>query len=265
MIFRAMALLIALLVSPCALADDIQVSNGQAVNVEAGRAYLLVRTSQQSCGFVCGTFNYVPIFIRILENEELNRAITLAQHDPENWKERVESNVVEPLPSKAYVVQGDQKLLLISVKPGTYVIGGLARTRGEDPGELTTSLCMGTVKFEAKAGVITNLGTILNARDDEPTSIPELSNYVAGKSLFDGMIPQAVAIEPGSPMDELPLSIRSLPLVAADYRAVARFPNYLGAPLMRLAPLPGILDYDKDGNVIDLKAGAPAGLEPARP
>jgi hypothetical protein len=49
------------------------------------------------------------------------------------------------------------------------------------------------------------------------------------------------------------LDYKSLPLAPADYGAVGAFPNYLGARLNRLAPMANVLDYDGDGQVIDLR------------
>jgi hypothetical protein len=66
-----------------------------------------------------------------------------------------------------------------------------------------------------------------------------------------------VAIRPAGSTADVPAAIAALPRVAADYRAVPPFFNYTGAPLSRIAPLAGVIDYDKDGRVIDLKA-APA-------
>ena len=36
------------------------------------------------------------------------------------------------------------------------------------------------------------------------------------------------------------------------------YPNYPGSHLSRLAPLPGVLAYDNDGDVVDLKDMKPA-------
>jgi hypothetical protein len=113
---------------------------------------------------------------------------------------------------------------------------------------------MGTVEFDAKPGVITDLGTIVTADDDKPTPIPELSNHVFGKLMGDALSPVDAAIRQATPAD-VPDSLKSLPHVEADYRAVAPFPNFLGAPLLRLAPLAGVLAYDKAGHVIDTKSG----------
>jgi len=50
------------------------------------------------------------------------------------------------------------------------------------------------------------------------------------------------------------LPTKSLPLAPAGYGAVGAFPNYLGAGLNRLAPIANVLDYDGDGQVIDLRS-----------
>jgi len=47
---------------------------------------------------------------------------------------------------------------------------------------------------------------------------------------------------------------RHIRRVPAVYRARSAFPNYFGAPINRLAPLAGVLDYDAAGHVVDLQA-----------
>jgi len=252
---RAAAAIVAMLFSTSAMGDGNQFANGQAVSLQPDKAYVLVRTIGKSCGFAnIACFRMVPFLIRTLSNEELGQASALAREDPDHWRDRVESNVVEPLPDQPYAEQGEEEFLLLSLKPGTYVLGGMAGAE-HGPGVILTSLCMGTVKFEAKPGAITDLGTILWALDDRPTTIPELSAYVTGKPVGNGPNGVAAAIRPATSTTEVPETLVSLPRVAADYWAVLPTPNYLGAALGRLAPLAGVLAYDKDGHVIDLKSG----------
>lgn len=256
--FCSITLLVAALFCTCARGDETQFTNRQAVSLQGDKAYILVRTVGRSCGFaniVC--FTYVPLFIRELSREELDRADALAREDPDHWKDRVELNVAEPATDQFYAEEGEERFLLISVKPGTYVLGALAGgERGA--GGLFTSLCMGTVKFAAKPNVITDLGTIVWALDEHPTSIPELSNYVTGSRV--GNAPGVdVAIRLASSTTEVPETLKSLPILPADYAAVPRFPNYIGGPLGRLAPLDGVLSYSRDGQVIDLKSGQGVG------
>ena len=239
-----------------AFCEEHNFANGESITVQSDQAYVLVRTIKQPGGMLRGNFRFSPILIRVLSDEELKSASALSQKDPEHWKDEIGSNVAEPLADQPYAEEGEEEFLLTSLKPGTYVLGGLAVTNWttQGTGILTTSLCMGTVKFEAKPGVITDLGTIVTARDNEPTSIPELSGMVVGKGIDTDTIVEIAAVRPATATTEKPKSIESAPLVSADYQAVGAFPNYLSGPLSRLAPLPGVLDYDKDGQVIDLKA-----------
>jgi len=250
---RLAFVIVATLFATQAMGDETQFVSGEPVRPAPDRAYVLVRTTEQSCAPLdCEPI--VPVLVRSLHDDELDQANALARQDPDHWRDRVESNTVAPS-SAAYARVGDENYFLLSIKPGTYLLSGVAVARGGMAGAFTlASLCMGTVKFDAKPGLIVDLGTIVTARDDKSTTVPELADYVTGKSLGDGLPPRAVAVRPAPPMTDEPEAVRSLPVVAADYRAVPRFPNYMGAALMRLAPLAGVLAYDKDGEVIDLKA-----------
>jgi len=123
---------------------------------------------------------------------------------------------------------------------------------------MVTSLSMGTVKFEAKAGVITDLGAILTADDDKPTTIPELANVVSGKDRDFGPVPPIIGLRPATAALETPDALKALSIVPAEYHAVGAYPNFIGARLSRLSPVAGVLDYDKDGRVIDLRSGTKA-------
>jgi hypothetical protein len=252
---RAMIFAACLLSTP-ALADGHQFSNGEAVTVQPDQGYVLMRTFQFPGGRLSGTAMLAPVLIRVLGDDEFIQAKAAAAADPNRWQDKIESNVVEPFADKPYALVNKEEYLLIALKPGTYILGGAAVTSWAlvSAGIMTTSLCMGTVKFEVKPGVITDLGALLGARDDLPTDIPELSGVVTGKPVGSEARPFTLAIRPDA--QEVPAALSALPRVPADYRAVGAMPNYIGAPLSRLAPLAGVLDYDKDGNVIDLKAGA---------
>jgi len=195
--------------------------------------------------------------MRALSGEELEQAKALAAKDPRGWQDKIESNVVEPLPGRPYAEKDAEEFLFISVKPGLYVLGGVAVTgrASNSPGIVIASLCMGTVKFDAKPGVVTDLGAILVAPDDQPTAIPELSKVVSGKDMGYGLGNQ-VAIRPATPAMDTPDTLRALPFVPADYQALGALPNYLGAHISRVAPIPGVFDYDADGQVIDLRSAS---------
>lgn len=248
--------LTAALLSSCALGSNRQFANGELVTLQPDQGYVLVRTFQRPGGALRGTVKFMPLLIRLLSSQELEQVKTLATGDPEHWMEKTEPNVAEPSADRPYAKEGDEIFLVTSLKPGTYVLGGLAVTNwiAASTGAMVTSLSMGTVKFEVKPGVLTDLGTVLNAQDDRPTAIPELAKVVSGKDLGFGFGPEDVALRPATPDTEIPAQLRGVAIVPADYHAVPPYPDYTGAVLGRLAPVAGILDYDKDGQVIDLKA-----------
>lgn len=251
------ALVLAALLLPVpVLGQTRQFKNGEAVTLEPDKAYFLARTSEYKGGALRGTVQIVPVLARLLTEGEMRQAAELRESDPAHWKEKVPPNVAEMLARAPYAQANGESVLLTAVTPGTYILIGVALTNwvSTDEGQLVNSLCLGTVKVEAKPGVITDLGEILAARSDEPTTIPELVGLVGKKNPGFGIFPYEVAIRPVSSSSLLPASLAALPRVPADYRAMPAYPNYSGANINRLAPLPGVLAYDKDGEVLDLKA-----------
>jgi len=241
---------------------DRNFKKGEAVTIEPDKAYLMARTFEIKGRALAGIFHIAPILIRIQSEEELKQAEEARKSDPKSWKDKMEPNVTVMLAAEPYALENGELTLLTAVKPGTYVLAGLTRVNWAmtETGMLTVSLCMGSVKFEAKAGVITDLGEILTADDDRPTTIPELANLVAGKdtSLVSavGNYTYVVGVRPFNASTAIPIQLANLPHAAADYRAMPAFPNFLGVWLSRLAPVQGVLDYDRDGEVVDLKTSA---------
>lgn len=260
------ALILAVLLIPVhAFAGDGQFADGAPVTLQPDKAYILVRTFHVDGGGLHGTSMFAPVLARVLSQSELEKAKALSEKEPGKWQDDIQSNVVEPLADHPYMVLNDKEYLLTSLKPGEYVLAGIAVTNwaAVSTGLMVTSLCMGTVKFEARPGVITDLGAILTARDDEPTEIPELSKVVSGKPRGFGAYPAIAAIRPATQTADIPDGLKNLPIQPANYRPVGIFPNYVGARISRLAPLPGVLDYDKDGNVIDQRGIVPT-FDPAQ-
>lgn len=239
-----------------ALAQEQQFSNGQAVQLDPSKAYFLARTFERPGGALRGTIQVLPVLIRVLNEEELAGAKALAEKEPDRWKEKADPNVLAMMADEPYARAKDEVTLLAAAKPGTYVLGGVSLTNWAslNRGIMVASLCMGTVKFEAKPGVITDLGAILAARDDEPTDIPELAQVVSNKPNEFMVLAYSVAVRPATAETPVPAPLAALPRAAADYRATGPFPNFPGAPISRLAPLAGVIDYDADGNVVDLQA-----------
>lgn len=237
-------LLIFLLLPKIALADDAtQFEDGEAVSIKPGSAYVFMRMPVPK-----GASAFGIAFVRELSDAELRNA---AQDLAKNKRyEDQESNVIYTNSRYTYTDEEGLRTFLFEVKPGTYVVA--AETWGA--GMMGTCMCMGTVSFEAKPGIVTDLGLILGTRDDKPTSIAELSPYVRGKDIDAPLAPFVLTVRPYSSAMSTPAEIVSLPRIAADFRAVEKFPNYFGGMVDRMAPVPGVLGYDRDGHVLDLKA-----------
>lgn len=159
---------------------------------------------------------------------------------------------VERLELRGMVVAGplvrytkkDRNTYLQEVKPGTYIWAG-----GGPTGPIC--LCMGTVKFEAKAGTITNLGNMLQAlprTDLEPVKRLTPAEIKAIKRQND-------LLPPGSqPNMAVPDSLKAWPVVEAELHAAGKMNNLWSMTVGRLAPIPGVLSYRRD-TVIDERTG----------
>lgn len=245
MSMKRLLLALALLAGP-ALAADKPAKTPEPLILKPDMGYVLVRGTRNEAALATVTTS--PILIRTLSETEIEAIKKDERH--------AEANVVIPSVAHPYEIDGTRTTMLMPLKPGVYVLGGLAQVlkSGWYDTSVLSSLCMGTVTFEVKPGVITDMGTMLNADDRKPTDIPELTKLVTGKDLELGAMLWRVAVRPQGPDTPMPEGLKSFPIVPADYRAYGWMANYLNGPLGRLAPLPGILDYDKDGNVIDVKA-----------
>ena len=240
---RIAALLFALLLVPAFGAAPRSLEAGKPVVLQQDQAYFLFRTIVPK-----GTWDYTPAFVRLLGDGELKAA----QNTKERDRDSIPSNVVWLNEADPFSKKGEELTFILPAKPGTYVVGAVGWVGGAYA-FLGNCLCLGTVKFEAKPGVITDLGTFTAARDDIPTTIPQLQKYVRATDTIDP-VPVITLLQPFADGMSVPAEVSSLPKSAADYRAAGSFPNYFGAIVDRLPPIPGVLDYDKDGRVVDLNA-----------
>lgn len=142
---------------------------------------------------------------------------------------------------------------LTGLKPGTYIYyGPIVYAPGTPVGGMC--FCMGTVKFEVKAGVITDLGNSLLVA---PRAVPP---YDVNTQLAMRMIEERAAKgkEPALPMPELafglPETIKAWPSVQAELHASGKLNNYFAITISRMPPIPGVLDYRRD-TVIDARTG----------
>lgn len=151
--------------------------------------------------------------------------------------------------------KGETVTYLQAVKPGTYrwygnVIGGGGVPAGG------TCMCMGTVQFEVKPGVVTDTGNWLQAapHGDEDMDVARLALKEANaKRVAAGKEPR-LPLPPSEPRFGLPASLKDWPSVQAEFRASGKLNNYYGIFISRLSPIPGVLGYRRDA-VIDLRTG----------
>jgi hypothetical protein len=133
---------------------------------------------------------------------------------------------------------------LIAVEPGTYSLYG-AIIIGTN-GLMGTCFCMGSIRFDAPAGQITDIGEIQLIPEDQRGD-PNVERFRLGH--FGTVVP---------PSDTLrrPPQFANVRVVPAQLRAADKMPNYFGVSISRLAPIPGILDYRRD-IVLDGRTGQP--------
>jgi hypothetical protein len=96
--------------------------------------------------------------------------------------------------------------------------------------------CMGSVKFEAKAGQITSLGDFL--------SLGWADRAALEQSTFER---ELLPDRPAKPTDwSVPQSLAKYPNVKAELRASGKRNNFLRALVGRMPPVPGVLAYNRD-------------------
>ena len=132
---------------------------------------------------------------------------------------------------------------LMEVDPGEYTYYG-AIFMNPNGSAMGTCMCMGSVKFEAKAGVVTNLGDFTTLRwvDDE-----------AGRQVDVNWDELADKRDPARPVDySVPAALADYEVVRADLRAAGKVDNWYGIMISRLPPVDGVLAYERD-RIVDVK------------
>jgi hypothetical protein len=154
-------------------------------------------------------------------------------------------NFVEVSRGRYFEQMGSSYVYLRAVDPGTYILYGpvIIAPNGAAAG---VCLCMGSVRFEARAGQIVDMGEI---RFDGVASGGQKGRFGP-----DGHRLPAPAVIPPRPDAGRPARLANLSFAPATLRAADRMPNYFGILIDRLAPIPGVLGYEQ-GRVIDLTGG----------
>ena len=228
------------------------------------RAYLLLRSGKAKSGL----YAIEHVLMRVPTPADLDayraaRAAAYAKELPRLQKQ-AKDGPVTPIdqfafdykgPANAFATKrsenidvGDLVTLLIEVPPGTYILYGT----GVSSRLLITCNCLGTVQFEAKPGIITDMGSLYADKVHGDSPEPYLEDNL-GKSMFSYGFILGQAVIPATATTPIVASLQALPRIAADYHAVGLF-REPGASINRLAPVPGVLRYDR-GRVIDVRTG----------
>lgn len=257
----AAAALALLACSGAAVARD-QIGGRDPVTIDPQRAYIFYRISQR-----------VGVrFLREVTPDQLSawlaeraEALSRARRRRPDLTEAAFTFAPPELRNFVTVARGPQfgpdpngSTYLIAVPPGTYVLYGVTgvglgggpygQIAGAMGSAIETCLCMGSVRFEARAGQIVDIGQIRfpSIEDEDEVSTRRLAS---------------LELRPVNRSMVVPDRLRGLPLVQAELRAADKMPNYFGIQIDRHPPVRGILDYRRD-RVIDVRTASPAA--PAR-
>lgn len=242
MIRMAFVLLAALLATPAAAQSVHQFRSGESVTIRSDTAYLLFRTDPR---VMKDWFEFR--FVREAGPPEGPSA------PPRLAASHVEAggNLVKTDADRVFARTPDSRTVVLAVPPGSYV---LVAAGYEQLKAVGTCLCMGTVRFDARPGIVTDLGHLLASLEDWTTAIPELAGVTNPPTEYrTSPMMVAVAVRPAAAGTPLPPGLGNATVVPADYRAVGKFPNYFRTMISRLNPVPGVLEYERD-RVIDVKA-----------
>lgn len=146
---------------------------------------------------------------------------------------------------------GDDSTYLIAVPPGSYVFYGPMIRAGATAAGFC--MCMGSVRFTARAGQIVDLGEV---------RFPDQDVLNARASRPDAPRTPTAVFHPYAPSMTRPDRLAGLPVVEAEWRAADKMPNYFGVLIDRHPEVPGVLRYVRD-RVIDDRTGTdPVPLAP---
>jgi hypothetical protein len=143
---------------------------------------------------------------------------------------------------------GPKKVYGHKVKPGTYAIYGPIMT-SDIWGTWGTCLCLGTVKFEVKAGEAVDLGLVESFDGIHPTKTSE--KYIRGTGLDLPEGKTTFVLTPGTSFATGQSRLIGLTVRPARFHAAGQYPNWYGLNVDRITAIPGVIAYDRD-KMIDL-------------
>lgn len=155
-------------------------------------------------------------------------------------------------PSHVYSKGGGEFTYLESLKPGGYIWYGPVFFNRSEQRYTGQCYCMGTIRFEVRPGVITNLGNSLFAMprwEDDPNAPPLKVRYSDGFNALTIKFP----VSSGELDYDLPATLAGFESEIPDFHAVGKINNFFGQMISRVAPIDGVLRYERD-KVIDVRA-----------
>lgn len=123
---------------------------------------------------------------------------------------------------------------LHAVTPGSYRVYGQLMFIPNN-GFQGTCFCMGSVRFEAKAGEIVDLGTLEPMPPADGANPAKMERFV----------------RPGGEIDP---RLKDFPIRPAVFRPAGKLPNYFGVTISRVPAIDGVMRYDRD-RIVDLTVG----------
>jgi hypothetical protein len=142
-------------------------------------------------------------------------------------------------------VKGDRSIYLHAVPPGTYIVYGpvTVMPNGTIAG---TCLCLGTVRFDVRAGAVTDMGVF---HMNMLTAVEGAKAAGATKPRDEFDLPAGVTtfgIEPAAPGARIDARLGAYLIVQARYLPAGKLPNWQGVNVDRLTAMPSVFRYDRD-------------------
>ena len=218
----ALALLAAALAVPAAApapaADSLKLAPAA---LDPKLAYLLVRMGKR--------------------DEKVWNLVSFYRYDPQaedlRGRGRAKANPVPKGEDKAALVEakpflaedGDIRTYLVAVTPGRWVIASSP----------TTSFSLGSWQFDAKAGEITDLGTLYMGAENGSSIWPKLAGLHSAPDIEKRgyTVADALLVEPAGAATPVPAALSALPRRQAAYLPAPRFGNHSGQMINAVMPL----------------------------
>ncbi len=237
------------------IAEYRQFRAGEPIVIAPDKAYVLVRLDTDLSKFGAHILR-IPAQAEIDDYEVAKRAAfdkagkKAGAYESFVFDYTKAHNYFALAPGKPLVMSGKMALVLAEIPPGDYVLYGMGF--GD---YLYECFCYGTVGFHARAGEVTDLGSMLFAKAWQPSPVPELAGEVdLGRTAVMDYGLFAAALRPRRPDDADAPGVDVAHVMPAALHAVGAFVETNTLQSNRLAAIPGVLAY-REGHVIDVASG----------